>query len=532
MQISYRAVLRLNDQKVAYAQIAKRLGTTEKTVSRIANKALAADLVNSKWEQYTDKQLKAMLNPRASSRQEYYQVDWKTVHEDLTRRSTSSSARNHMTLQYAYEEYCKEAYNHHEAPMGRSKFYEDYELWWKKNDCSSNIKWPAGRRMEIDFAGDILYYRDEENPEKKVTAVLFVCTLSHSRYTYVEAIPSQEKQYFMHGIIHACKYFGATAHLWVPDCTKAAVIKGSKTDWAILNNTMRDLSTIYHVETVPCNPYTPKGINGKGAVEASVNHSYQRIYNKIRNITFYSLDDLNEALWSALEEFNSRPFTDNPEWTRKKAYFEKERPFMLPLPSEDFELRQTTTAKVRKNYVYCSLDSYYYSIPHGLKEEQVIIKLGMHDVLITSMTNELIATHQRGTDLWDHYVTIPEHLESYLRTYTEESPSSFIYLAEEKAGYSTRLVIENIFKTTQYPETVYKIVRSVLGLGKRFGYANLEKACTKALKRYGSSPEARISYSKLKPIVLDFQKQAQEERLRSFVFTPGTEKVDMDAFEV
>lgn len=38
MQISYRAVLRLNDQKVAYAQIDKRLGTTEKPVSRIASK--------------------------------------------------------------------------------------------------------------------------------------------------------------------------------------------------------------------------------------------------------------------------------------------------------------------------------------------------------------------------------------------------------------------------------------------------------------------------------------------------------------
>ena len=532
MAISYRSVLRLHDLKYKNAEIARMLFTTDKTVKRIVDKATVAGVLNAKWEPYTDQQLKTLLNPRPSSRKNFYAADWKSIHEDLTRRSTSCSAGNHMTLQYAYEEYSKDAYQHHEDPMSRSKFYEDYALWWKKNDCASNIHWPAGRRMEIDFAGDILYYRDPENPEKKIKAVFFVCCLSHSRYTYAEAIPSQEMQYFLHGVIHACKYFGATAQLWVPDCTKAAVIKGSKTDWAVLNNSMRDLSEIYHVETVPCSPYTPKGVEGKGAVEATVNHSYQRIYNQIRNMTFYSLEELNEAIWAALEDFNNRPFEDKPEWTRKKAYFEKERQFMLPLPSDDFELRQTTTAKVRKHYVYCDLDTYYYSIPHGLKEDKVIIKLGMHDVLITSMTNELIATHVRGTDLWDKNVTIPEHLESYKRVYTDESPTYFIQMAENKAGAGTRLVVENILATTKYPETVYKIIRSVLGLGKRFGYENLEKACTAALKRYGTNPEARIAYAKLLPIVKDFNMQAKEERLRNLIITPADDHVDMDAFEV
>lgn len=530
MNVSYRAVLELYEKNTKQARIAKQLFTTPKTVKRITDKALAAGLIPEKWKEYTDEQLSRLLNPRPNAIREFYPESWKSVHEDLARRSTSSSKKNHLTLQWCYEEYCARALNNNAEPMSRSKYYDEYAIWWKKNDSSSNIQWPAGRRMEIDFAGDLLYYVDPET-DKQVTVVLFVCTLSHSRFTYVEGIPSQEKRYFVNGVIHACQYYGATAHLWIPDCTKAAVIKGSKTDWAILNNTMQDLSEIYHVETQPCNPYTPKGIHGKGAVEASVNNSYQRIYNAIRNITFHSLEDLNDALWKAMEKFNDRPITGKPEWTRRKAYLETEKKFMLPLPSENFELRQTTTAKAGKHYVFCSIDRYYYSIPHDLKEKQVMLKLGMKDLIITTMSNQVIAVHQRGTDLWDNHVTIPEHLESYLRVYSEESPSNYIEMAEKKAGYSTRIVVENIFATSKFPETVYQYVNAVLQLGKKYGYTTLDKACSYALKRFGTNPEARIGYSKLKPICIDLKKKEQEQKLRDLYAVPE-ESINMDEYEV
>ena len=70
------------------------------------------------------------------------------------------------------------------------------------------------------------------------------------------------------------------------------MIKGSRTDWAILNSSIEELARSYGAEVSACSPYSPKE---KPRVEGNVNAAYTKIYAPLRNCTFYSLEDINIA---------------------------------------------------------------------------------------------------------------------------------------------------------------------------------------------------------------------------------------------
>ena len=46
----------------------------------------------------------------------------------------------------------------------------------------------------------------------------------------------------------------------------------------------------------------------KALVENAVRLVYQRIYARLRNRLFSSLEELNEAIWELLEKHNNTPF--------------------------------------------------------------------------------------------------------------------------------------------------------------------------------------------------------------------------------
>ena len=524
-KLQYRTILSLCLGNKSVNKIAKSQGTTPKTVRRIRDKAIEMELLPDKWRRYSEDELHRIMNPRPGAHAEETGPDWEEIHDELGRKCTSSSKNNHITLEFLYEEHCKEVKSIGLEPMCRSSFYDNYRTWCRINSFVAHTERTPGMRMEIDYAGDALLITDATTGEKS-ECYLFLSVLSYSKYTYMEAVEDLGKKGFLQAVINSCSYFGCTAHIWVPDCLKNAVIKGSSKEWAVLNSSMAELGKYYGVEVAPCSPYTPKG---KPGVEGGVKNAYQRIYNALRNCVFYSIDDLNEAIMVELEAYNNAPFKDKPEWTRKKAFEELEKDKMLPLPSVSYEVRETATAVVGKDsYARCSIDGYYYSVPYQYKKTKVTIGVGRRDVVIYSDTGEKIATHKMGFDPFNRYVTIPEHLESFLSRYQEESPNYFITKAS-RAGEGTRKVIENIFETTKYPETVYKNCRSILGLGKRYGYTNLEKACTSALSKYGTSPYAYIGYTKLKPLVMrNFE---MEQKAKNVGADAECDVLNMDKYE-
>ena len=62
--------------------------------------------------------------------------------------------------------------------MSKPVFYDTYNMWVKGNQLVSHIKRQPGRRMELDFAGDTVFYINPETDEK-VQCVVFVATLTY-----------------------------------------------------------------------------------------------------------------------------------------------------------------------------------------------------------------------------------------------------------------------------------------------------------------------------------------------------------------
>jgi transposase len=100
---------------------------------------------------------------------------------------------------------------------------------------------------------------------------------------------------------NALSYFGGVPQAIVSYNLKSAVTKASKYEPRI-NRSFLDFASHYNSVVNPARGYAPQD---KALVENAVNLSYRRIYYPIRNMTFFSLDDLNKEIQKHLVGYNN-----------------------------------------------------------------------------------------------------------------------------------------------------------------------------------------------------------------------------------
>jgi len=84
----------------------------------------------------------------------------------------------------------------------------------------------------------------------------------------------------------------------------------------------------------------------------------------LRKRQFFSIEEINEALWERLDELNSRPMQKLKR--SKKEMFEKlDKPAFKPLPQQAFEIAEWEKAKVGIDY-HVEFNKHYYSVPYTL----------------------------------------------------------------------------------------------------------------------------------------------------------------------
>ena len=69
----------------------------------------------------------------------------------------------------------------------------------------------------------------------------------------------------------------------------------------------------------------------KAPVESLVDQVYKYVYARLRNTVFYTLDELNRAIFALMDEYNSRPMQVKGV-SRDVLYFQDEYPVMHALP--------------------------------------------------------------------------------------------------------------------------------------------------------------------------------------------------------
>lgn len=419
-----------------------------------------------------------------------------------------NEARNHpgFTFQYHYQQYKAQCINSYSY----TQFMEHYHRKYAKIKGSMKLEHEAGHEVFIDFAGKKLHIVDKDTGEQLPIEV-FVAILPNSQYTYVEACMSQKREDLITCMGHALSFYGGVPKAIISDNLKSAVSRASKYEPEI-NRSFKEFACHYGCVINPTRSYSPQD---KALVENAVHLAYQRIYYPLREMTFFSLNDLNAEIRKLLDRYNDLLFQRKAS-SRKELFQSVERAYLRPLPATGYQLKDYRRAKVQKmGYVYFSPDKNYYSVPYRYIGKSTQIHYTKTTVEVY-YNHERIASHARSPATGT-YITNKDHLSSSHQAYSSWSPEYFKKLAD-KHGESVVSLITGLLSAYDYPEVNYKRAMGVIQLAKEYGSERLNKACERALyaKSYSYKLVQNILKNKLDQHQLDlFEIESSQSHIPS-----------------
>jgi transposase len=463
-----KEVLRLHQEiGLSERQIAKSCGISRSTVKDYLHRAQRAGLSWPLSSELDDAQLENLLfplsQPIAPENRGMPPLDY--LYQELKRKG--------VTLQLLWCEYKQsnpEGYQY-------SQFCKRYQRWVDKLDVCLRQQYRAGEKLFVDYAGQTI---PVQNPLTGQTpkACLFVATLGASHYTFAEATFSQDLPSWISSHVHAFEFFGGIPEILIPDNTKTAVTHPSRYE-PDLNPTYQDLAQYYGTVVIPARVAKPKD---KAKVESAVLIVERWILAALRNHTFFSLSELNQAISQKLEDLNNRPF-QKLSTTRRVLFETLERPALKPLPEKLYEYAEWKKVRVNIDY-HIEVDHHYYSVPYQLIKEQVDVRLTSTTVEIF-FKNRRVASHARSYQK-GKFTTLNEHLSKSHHAYLEWTPSRMIRWAS-KYGPHTEKLITHLLEHHIHPHHGFRSCLGILRLAKSYSPERLEGACTLALHIKGYS---------------------------------------------
>ena len=265
-----------------------------------------------------------------------------------------------VTLQLLWVEYLRD----HPDGYRYTQFCEHYHRFARKLSPAMRQVHRAGEKGFIDFAGQKPWVVDRRTGEA-IAGELFVGALGASSFTYAEAVPSQQMPHWIAAHVRMFEFFGGVPGILVPDCLKGAVTSPCRYEPTI-NRTYQDLATHYGTAVIPARPHHPRD---KPKVEAAVLVAERWILAALRNRTFFSFAEMNEAIRERLEGLNNRTMKHLGA-SRRELYERLDRPALRGLPPNRYEMAEWKGCTVNIDY-HVEVGHNYYSVPHQLVGERV-----------------------------------------------------------------------------------------------------------------------------------------------------------------
>jgi len=457
-----REVLRLSwGGKLGARAVARSCGIGRTTVREYLQRAAKAGVSWPLPEGLSDSELEALLfaPPVSATNAPRPLPDWKALHEELKRKG--------VTLFLLWEEYKAV----HPEGYEYSRFCDLYRQWAGKLPVWMRQEHKAGEKLSVDYAGMTAPVTNRETGEVR-QAQVFVATLGASNYTYAEATWTQTLPDWIASHVRALEFLGGVPSLIVPDNLRSAVSYSCRYE-PDANPTYRDFAEHYGTAILPARVRRPKD---KSPVELGVKGAEQRILAKLRNRTFFSLGELNQAISILLAEYNRRPF-QQLEGSRRSQFEKLDKPALMALPQTRYEYAQWQKARVNLDY-HIRADDHYYSVPYRLVKEEVQVRLTSTAVEIYH-NGERVASHLRAHKK-HHHTTKNEHMPEGHRAHAQWPPDRVLRWVG-KAGEATGEVAQRIIASRAHPEQGYRACMGIKRLGETYGTDRLEAACRRAL---------------------------------------------------
>lgn len=366
-----------------------------------------------------------------------------------------------------------------------SQFCEHYHRFRKRLSPVMRQVHRAGEKVFVDFAGKKPSIVDPTSGEVR-SVELFVGVLGASSYVFAAAAEHQDLSNFVSLNVRMLEAFGGTPSIFVPDNLKAAVTGACRYE-AVVNRTYQDMAAHYGAAVIPARAYKPRD---KAKVEVSVLLAERWIVASLRQRTFFSVGELNEAIREKVVELNERVMR-RAGVSRRELFETYDRPALKPLPQAQYEIGVWKECKVNIDY-HIELEHNVYSVPHALVGQRVEARSTARCVEVF-LRSTRVASHLRLTGR-GRASTLAEHMPAAHRAHAEWTPSRLISWAA-KAGPATGHVVEAILQSKPHPEQGYRACLGLMRLGRVHGTQRLEAACQIA-KRLGAE-----SYKTVKNIL-------------------------------
>jgi len=412
--------------------------------------------------------------------------DWYEVHEELKRKG--------MTRKLLWEEYKEKQ----PSLYSYSQFNRYYKKFIKTLNPSMRQVHYSGDKLFIDYSGVTMSITDQVTGEIS-KAQIFVTVLGASGLTFVHATATQSTKDFITSHIEAFSFYGGVPNILVPDNLKAAVIS-HKRGVVRLNDSYKDMAEHYGVAVEPARPYSPQD---KSKVELGVKAVQRWILMKLRNHTFFSVDELNQQIYLLIDGYNNKIIRRLGK-SRTELFETLDKPMLHPLRANQYIFKEFKRATVGIDY-HIELEGSGYSVPYIHLGKKVDVTYSATSVVI-SLDGETIAHHPRQTRKY-HDSTLLEHMpKEHQYQYEKWNPRRILNWATS-IGVNTTALMEKIMENRSHPTRGYKSCMAILSFSKTYGAEALESVSAVALEMKRHNVASIESILKTKSYLLHNQPQ-------------------------
>ena len=456
-----RDVIKLHsDMGLSLRKIKGATGVARSTIGDYIKRFKSLDLSLEEIDKLDDDALKLKFFPELDSivvsRKAMPNMNY--LHEELKKRKQTK-----VTLQLLWEEYKRD----HPDGYEYTQFRVHYRRFKQKLNPSMRQVHLSGEKLFVDYSGLTMPIYEQVTGEVS-KAQIFVAVLGASGYTFVHATPSQTQEDFIHSHTLCYAFFEGVPKVVVPDNLKSAIIFNNKKG-IVVNESYADLNRHYGVAVNPARPYRPKD---KAKAEQGVQAIQRYILARFRHHKFFSVDELNKAIGSLLDDYNNK-VVKHLEKSRTQLFLELDKPYLNTLPANRYIYKQFKVAKVNQDY-HVSLEKCNYSVPFKYLKEEVELRYSTQSLYIYHK-HKLIATHPRLRSV-GATSTLHEHMPTSHQYQEEKMNPNRLRAWAKSIGEQSILFVENAFNEVEHTPNAYRKIVAVLSLAKLYGDIPLELA--------------------------------------------------------
>lgn len=462
--LTIRQLIRLKSEGDSHKSIKRKLGISRTTVIEYVRLLEASGFTWDQLNEMDDPALAVILGAGNKDSDRYRRLlsFFPYMEKELKRRG--------VTRQLLWTEYSDQESD----PYSYSQFCYHYQQWHRSVNPTAPMLHKSGDKLFIDFSGGKLPVIDRDSGE--VTEVeVFVGVLGASGMTYARAVHSQNQQDVILCIENCLSFFGGVPAAIVPDNMKSIVNSSNRYEPHI-TQLFRQMALHYQTVFLPTRSRKPKD---KAKVENAVKNVYTHVFAPLRNIQFFSIEELNNAIAIQMQYYNEKRFPSR-QYSRKELFEKVEKSALKPLPQRAFHPSKQVRATVQKNgHIHLGEDKHYYSVPYQFIGQRVQVHYTADQVEIYA-NYQRIAIHIRNRKGYG-YSTNKDHLASTHQYIRQWNPDRYIRWAKD-IGDDTAQLIERIFQTKPHPEQAYNSCEGILRMAKKVGKIRLNNACRRALE--------------------------------------------------